>query len=108
MGPVFQKSFARDNLSFAIRKTETKEKKLIEILKRVQGTAIVYVRSRRATQYLAKSLGQQGFSSIFYHAGLNHQERSTRQEEWLTSKARVMVATNAFGMGINNALNGTV
>lgn len=100
---VFQKSFARDNLSFAIRKTETKERKLIEILKKVQGTAIVYVRSRKATQDLAKSLGQQGFSSIFYHAGLSHQERSTRQEEWLTGKARVMVATNAFGMGINKA-----
>jgi len=100
---VFQKSFARENLSFAIRKTETKEKKLIEILKKVQGTAIVYVRSRKATQDLAKNLERQGVSSIFYHAGLNYQERSVRQEEWLTSKVRVMVATNAFGMGINKA-----
>ncbi|MEK6780575.1 MAG: ATP-dependent DNA helicase RecQ [Bacteroidota bacterium] len=100
---VYQKSFARENLSFAIRKTETKERKLFEILKKVQGTAIVYVRSRKATHELAKSLILQGFSSIFYHAGLNHQERSTRQEEWLTNKARVMVATNAFGMGINKA-----
>lgn len=100
---VFQKSFARENLSFAIRKTETKEKKLIEILKKVQGTAIVYVRSRKATQDLAKNLNHHGFSSIFYHAGLNHQQRSVRQEEWLTNKVRVMVATNAFGMGINKA-----
>ncbi|MBK5278782.1 MAG: RecQ family ATP-dependent DNA helicase [Bacteroidia bacterium] len=101
-GPaIFQKSFARENISFAIRKTETKEKKLIEILRKVKGTAIVYVRSRKATQELAKTLTRQGFSSIFYHAGLNHQERSVRQVEWLSSKIRVMVATNAFGMGIN-------
>jgi ATP-dependent DNA helicase RecQ len=100
---VFQKSFARENLSFAIRKTETKEKKLIEILKKIQGTTIVYVRSRKATQDLAKNLARQGVSAIFYHAGLNYQERSVRQEEWLTSKVRVMVATNAFGMGINKA-----
>ena len=100
---VFQKSFARENLSFAIRKTETKERKLIEILKKVQGTAIVYVRSRKATQDLAKNLARQGVSAIFYHAGLNYHERSVRQEEWLTSKVRVMVATNAFGMGINKA-----
>jgi len=100
---VFQKSFARENLSFAIRKTETKERKLIEILKKVQGTAIVYVRSRKATQDLARVLSQQGFSSTFYHAGLTHQERGVRQEEWLANKSRVMVATNAFGMGINKA-----
>ena len=100
---VFQKSFARENLSFAIRKTETKEKKLIEILKKVQGTAIVYVRSRKATQDLAKKISEQGFSSIFYHAGLNHQARSLRQEEWINNKVRVIVATNAFGMGINKA-----
>ena len=100
---VFHDSFARDNLSFAIRKTETKEKKLIEILKKVEGTAIVYVRSRKATQELSKNLITQGFTSIFYHGGLNHAERSTRQEEWITSKVRVMVATNAFGMGINKA-----
>lgn len=100
---VFQKSFARENLSFAIRKTETKEKKLIEILKKIEGTAIVYVRSRKATQDLAKNLARQGVSAIFYHAGLNYQERSVRQEEWLASKVRVMVATNAFGMGINKA-----
>ncbi len=100
---VFQKSFARENLLFAIRKTETKETKLFEILRKIEGTAIVYVRSRKATQDLAKKLVQKGFSSIFYHAGLNHQERSVRQEEWLTGKVRVMVATNAFGMGINKS-----
>ncbi len=100
---VFQKSFARENLSFAIRRTEAKEKKLIEILKKVQGVSIVYVRSRKATQDLAKTLVREGVSAIFYHAGLNYKERSARQDEWLTNKVRVMVATNAFGMGINKA-----
>jgi ATP-dependent DNA helicase RecQ len=100
---VFQKSFARENLSFAIRRTEAKEKKLIEILKKVQGVSIVYVRSRKATQDLAKNLVRQGIPAIFYHAGLNYKERSQRQDEWLTNKVRVMVATNAFGMGINKA-----
>jgi ATP-dependent DNA helicase RecQ len=98
---VFQKSFARDNLSFVVRKTETKEKKLLEVLRKVPGTAIVYVRSRKSTAQLAAMLTKNGFSSTFYHAGLTHQERAARQEEWISNKTRVMVATNAFGMGIN-------
>ncbi len=98
---VFQKSFARDNLSFVVRKTETKEKKLLEVLRKVPGAAIVYVRSRKSTALLASMLSKNGFSSTFYHAGLTHQERTARQEEWISNKTRVMVATNAFGMGIN-------
>jgi ATP-dependent DNA helicase RecQ len=98
---VFQKSFARDNLSFVVRKTETKEKKLLEVLRKVPGPAIVYVRSRKSTMQLAALLIKNGFASTFYHAGLTHQERTARQEEWITNKTRVMVATNAFGMGIN-------
>lgn len=98
---VFQKSFARDNLSFVVRKTETKEKKLLEVLRKVPGAAIVYVRSRKSTAQLAAMLTKNGFSSTFYHAGLTHQERTSRQEEWISNKTRVMVATNAFGMGIN-------
>ncbi len=98
---VFQKSFARDNLSFVVRKTETKEKKLLEVLRKVPGAAIVYVRSRKSTALLAALLSKNGFSSTFYHAGLTHQERTARQEEWISNKTRVMVATNAFGMGIN-------
>jgi ATP-dependent DNA helicase RecQ len=98
---VFQKSFARDNLSFVVRKTETKEKKLLEVLRKVPGPAIVYVRSRKSTVQLATLLNKNGFASTFYHAGLTHQERTARQEEWITNKTRVMVATNAFGMGIN-------
>jgi ATP-dependent DNA helicase RecQ len=98
---VFQKSFARDNLSFVVRKTETKEKKLLEVLRKVPGPAIVYVRSRKSTVQLASLLSKNGFASTFYHAGLTHQERTARQDEWITNKTRVMVATNAFGMGIN-------
>jgi ATP-dependent DNA helicase RecQ len=98
---VFQKSFARENLSFVIRKTETKEKKMLEVLRKVPGPAIVYVRSRKSTATLAAFLGKQGISATFYHAGLTHQERVARQEEWVTNQSRVMVATNAFGMGID-------
>jgi ATP-dependent DNA helicase RecQ len=98
---VFQISFARDNLSLSVRKTETKEKKMLEILNKVPGAAIVYVRSRKATQALVQLLQRNKISSTFYHAGLHHQDRLTRQEDWLTDQCRVMVATNAFGMGIN-------
>lgn len=100
---VFQKSFARDNLSFVVRRTETKEKKLLEVLRKVSGAAIVYVRSRKATVALAKFLEKSGISATYYHAGLNHAERMTRQDEWISNRSRVMVATNAFGMGINKA-----
>ncbi|MBX2896782.1 MAG: RecQ family ATP-dependent DNA helicase [Cyclobacteriaceae bacterium] len=100
---VFQKSFARDNLSFVIRKSELKEKKLLEVLRKVAGPAIVYVRSRKATVVLATFLKKNGTSATYYHAGLTHAERTTRQEEWITNRCRVMVATNAFGMGIDKA-----
>jgi len=100
---LFQKSFARDNLSFVIRKTETKEKKLLEVLRKVGGPAIVYVRSRKATVALAGLLSKNSISSTYYHAGLQHDERMLRQEEWISNRSRVMVATNAFGMGINKA-----
>lgn len=97
----FQISFARSNLSFVVRKTENKEKKMLEILRRVPGPAIVYLRSRKGTMDFAKYLSRQKISSTYYHAGLKHEEREKRQEEWINNKVRVMVATNAFGMGIN-------
>lgn len=100
---VFQRSVVRENLSFVVRKTENKEKKLLEVLRKVQGTAIVYVRSRKATQDLSKWLNKQGIKSTFYNAGLTYEERSGRQQEWLSDHVRVMVSTNAFGMGINKA-----
>lgn len=97
----FKKSFARDNLSFVVRKTENKEKKVLEILRKVHGSAIIYVRSRKATQEIAEALIKKNISASFYHAGLNFDERSKRQDEWIQNKKRVMVATNAFGMGID-------
>ncbi|MDZ7646203.1 MAG: helicase-related protein [Cytophagales bacterium] len=71
------------------------------MLRKVPGSAIVYVRSRKSTATLAAFLSKQGVSATFYHAGLTHQERISRQEEWVTNQSRVMVATNAFGMGID-------
>ncbi len=100
---VFQKSFARDNLSFVVRKTETKEKKLLEVLRKVGGPAIVYVRSRKTTVTLANFLKHNGIAATYYHAGLTHADRIARQDEWISNQSRVMVATNAFGMGINKA-----
>lgn len=98
---IFQRSFARDNISFVVRKTENKEAAMTEILKRVNGSAIIYVRSRKGTKTLSAFLDQKGISSTWYNAGLNFEERSVRQEEWIRNRKRVMVATNAFGMGID-------
>jgi ATP-dependent DNA helicase RecQ len=98
---IFRKSFARANLSFVVRKSENKEKKLLQVLSRVNGCAILYVRSRKATQEIATWLTRQGIPSSHYHAGLSMDERSKRQDEWIQNKTRVMVATNAFGMGID-------
>jgi ATP-dependent DNA helicase RecQ len=98
---LFKKSFARENLSFVVRKSENKEKKVLEILQKVKGPAIIYVRSRKATQEIAESLQNRKISASFYHAGLNFEERSKRQDQWIQNKSRVMVATNAFGMGID-------
>jgi len=98
---LFQKSFARENLSLVVRKTETKEKKLLEILRKVPGPAIIYVRSRKATEQLSKLLLKNKIVSTFYHAGLSTEERISRQDDWIENNIRVIVATNAFGMGIN-------
>ncbi len=98
---LFQKSFARENLSLVVRKTESKEKKLLEILRKVPGSAIIYVRSRKATEQLSKLLLRNKITATFYHAGLTTEERMVRQEQWIENRVRVMVATNAFGMGIN-------
>ena len=100
---VFQVSFARKNFSLVVRNTEVKEKKLVEILTKVPGSAIVYVRSRKSTQAIAQFLQRNRISATFYHAGLHFDERTTRQREWLNDSFRVMVATNAFGMGINKS-----
>ena len=97
----FRKSFARENLSFVVRKTENKDAKLLEILRKVNGAAIIYVRSRKTTQDIARWLGKKNIKASFYHAGLAFEERARRQDEWIQNQCRVMVATNAFGMGID-------
>ena len=98
---LFQKSFARENLSYSVRYEENKEAKLLEILHKVPGTAIVYARSRKRCQLVAWELRKQGIAADYYHAGLTADERSYRQDGWIGNKIRVIVATNAFGMGID-------
>jgi ATP-dependent DNA helicase RecQ len=100
---IFKKSFARTNLSFVVRKTENKDKKLLEALSKVDGSVIIYVRSRKATQELAEWLTKKNIPASFYHAGLPMEERAKRQDDWIHNRSRVMVATNAFGMGIDKA-----
>jgi ATP-dependent DNA helicase RecQ len=100
---VFQRSFVRENLSIVVRKTENKEKKLLEILRNVAGPAIVYVRSRKACVELSRWLDRQKITASCYHAGLSFTDRMSRQSEWIRNEKRVMVATNAFGMGIDKA-----
>jgi len=98
---VFQQSFARENLSFSVRLIENKLEKGIEILKRISGTAIWYVRNRQMTHQIAKALQQMGITAAPYHAGIAMPERSRLQEAWMKNEVRVMVSTNAFGMGID-------
>jgi ATP-dependent DNA helicase RecQ len=100
-GKLFQKSFARANLSYAVRKVEDKERKLLEVLYNVSGTAIVYVNTRKATKEIAMLLYKNGISADLYHAGLTYKEREEKQQKWISNKVRVIVATNAFGMGID-------
>jgi ATP-dependent DNA helicase RecQ len=98
---TFQRTFARENISFVVRKSENKEKKLLEVLQKVKGSAIVYVRSRKGATELSEILNRKQISSTVYHAGLIFQERTSHQDDWLKGRRRVMVATNAFGMGID-------
>jgi len=98
---IFQKSFARKNLSYSVFNLENKSAKLLEILNNVKGSAIVYVRSRKETQKITSFLYQNGISADFYHAGLDTKARSKKQEDWIGNHRRVMVSTNAFGMGID-------
>lgn len=98
---VFQQDFERKNLSYIVRNVEDKEAKLLDIVKKTNGTAIVYVRSRKATKTLAELLQKHGIKADFYHAGLDPVERNRRQDDWISDKNKVIVATNAFGMGID-------
>ncbi|MEY2704571.1 MAG: hypothetical protein RL407_633 [Bacteroidota bacterium] len=98
---LFQQSFFRKNLSYSVRLVENKLEKGIEILQRIPGSAIWYVRTRQGVQKIAKALVQMGIAAESYHAGMSGLERSAKQEAWKTNKIRVMVSTNAFGMGID-------
>lgn len=100
---AFRMSFARNNLSYVVRTTDDKRAELLHILRSVAGTAIVYTRSRKGTKEIADDLIAHGFSATHYHAGLNNTEKDRRQTEWQQGQTRVMVATNAFGMGIDKA-----
>ena len=109
---VLRKSFARPNISYVVRESNKKADEIVHILNRVPGSAIVYVRNRQRTQEIAAYLNEKGLSADFYHAGLSSKERTEKQEAWkIGEKAmrregerqgtRVIVATNAFGMGID-------
>lgn len=98
---VFRVSFERKNLSYVVRTTENKTGELLQILQSVSGSAIVYVRSRQKTAEVAQSLRKAGVSADFFHAGLSHEVKVFRQNAWKMNDCRVMVATNAFGMGID-------
>jgi ATP-dependent DNA helicase RecQ len=98
---IFRQSFERKNLSYSVFKVDSKINKVIEILNKVQGSAIVYCKSRKRTKEIAELLQLQNIVSDFYHAGLPQEERNKRQEDWIKNKTRVIVCTNAFGMGID-------
>lgn len=98
---VFRKSFTRENLNYIVRPTETKIAEIFHILSRTEGSAIVYVRSRKRTREIAEYLQSCGISATFYHAGLDPDVKEERQNHWKWGETRVMVATNAFGMGID-------
>ena len=98
---VFRTGFSRSNLSYVVRASENKLGGLLHILKSVPGTSIVYVRSRKSTKEIAVSLQKEGISADFFHAGLSHNEKVLKQNSWKTGECRVIVSTNAFGMGID-------
>ena len=100
---TFQKSFARSNLSYSVRFEEHKDRKLLQVLNKIDGSVIVYVTTRKRAKELAYFLYQNHISVDFYHAGLPFQERNQKQDNWLHNRTRVIVSTNAFGMGIDKA-----
>lgn len=98
---IFRQSFEKPNLSFSVFKAESKFNKLLEVLQKVPGTAIVYCRNRKRTKEFASLLRLNNISADFYHAGLLQDQRNHKQEDWIQNKTRVIVCTNAFGMGID-------
>ena len=100
-GNVFRMSFERKNSAYIVRKTDNKTKELLHILQRISGSAIIYVRNRRRTKEITELLTNEGITADFYHAGLDNAVKDLRQKRWQSGEVRVMVATNAFGMGID-------
>lgn len=98
---VFSMSFERKNLSYIVQRTEDKEKALKRLLMGNEGSVIIYVRSRQHTKEIAETIKKWGYTATYYHAGLEDAEKKNRQDNWQKDKIRIMVATNAFGMGIN-------
>ena len=98
---VFRMSFERKNLNYVVRHTENKDNEVLHILQSVQGSAIIYVRNRDKTREIAQLLEANGISAAFYHAGIDTRDKDKRQRLWTAGSVRVMVATNAFGMGID-------
>jgi len=100
---VFRMSFERKNLAYVVRKAEDKQEELVHILGSVEGSAIVYARSRQRTKDISDMLNERGMSATFYNAGLENALKDQRQKSWQEGKTRIMVATNAFGMGIDKS-----
>ena len=98
---LMQKSFQRSNLWYVVVHEENKRKKLLEILQKIPGSGIVYTRSRKKTVEIAKLLQQYNITADYYHAGLTNEQRTKKQEDWISDKTRIIVSTNAFGMGID-------
>lgn len=98
---IFRMSFERKNLAYVVRHTDNKENEAVHILSCVNGSSIIYTRNRKGTREIAQMLEQNGISATFYHAGLDNDTKDERQKAWQEDKVRVMVATNAFGMGID-------
>ncbi len=100
---VFQKSFHRSNLAYVVRTVENKDEHLLKILHNVPGTSVVYVRNRKRTKEIADFLNLNGISAEHFHAGLKNETKDARQSRWKSGETRVIVSTNAFGMGIDKA-----
>lgn len=98
---IFKKSFVRDNIVYIARNEIAKTNKLIEIISKIKGTGIVYVRNRNKTKEVADFLIKNNVSADYYHAGLSSEERNRKQENWVNNKSKIIVCTNAFGMGID-------
>jgi ATP-dependent DNA helicase RecQ len=98
---LLSKSFDRANLAYVVRRTENKNRELLQIVTSLDGCGIIYTRNRKKCREISLLLQEKGISSGYYHAGLKQDERDSRQHEWIANRFRVMVATNAFGMGID-------